>query len=137
MITQKYLDELSYVLIGACIMVHKTIGKGLLENIYHQCLKEELMYRKINFSTEMKVPLMYRNKELSTDLRCDLFVENCLVMELKVVSELNNMHEAQIFTYMKLLKAPKGLLINFNCFNIFKEGQKTFVNEYFKLLPKF
>ena len=137
MITQKYLDELSYELIGACIMVHKTIGKGLLENIYHQCLKEELMYRKINFSTEMKVPLIYRNKELSTDLRCDLFVENCLVMELKAVAELNNIHEAQIFTYMKLLKAPKGLLINFNCFNIFKEGQKTFVNEYFKLLPKF
>ena len=137
MITQKYLDELSYELIGACIMVHKTIGKGLLENIYHQCLKEELLYRKINFSTEMKVPLMYRNKELSTDLRCDLFVENCLVMELKAVAELNNIHEAQIFTYMKLLKAPKGLLINFNCFNIFKEGQKTFVNEYFKLLPKF
>lgn len=137
MITQKYLDELSYELIGACIMVHKAIGKGLLENIYHQCLKEELMYRKINFSTEMKVPLIYRNKELSTDLRCDLFVENCLVMELKAVSEINNMHEAQIFTYMKLLKAPKGILINFNCFNIFKEGQKTFVNEYYKLLPKF
>lgn len=137
MFTQKYLDELTYELIGACIVVHKTIGKGLLESIYHQCLKEELMYRKINFSTEMKVPLIYRSKELNTDLRCDLFVENCLVMELKAVSEINNMHEAQLFTYMKLLQAPKGILINFNCFNIFKEGQKTFVNEYYKLLPKF
>ncbi|MFH6993620.1 GxxExxY protein [Flavobacterium sp. FlaQc-48] len=137
MFTQKYLDELTYELIGACIVVHKTIGKGLLESIYHQCLKEELMYRKINFSTEMKVPLIYRSKELNTDLRCDLFVENCLVMELKAVSEINNMHEAQLFTYIKLLQAPKGILINFNCFNIFKEGQKTFVNEYYKLLPKF
>lgn len=107
MFTQKYLDELTYELIGACIVVHKTIGKGLLESIYHQCLKEELMYRKINFSTEMKVPLIYRSKELNTDLRCDLFVENCLVMELKAVSEINNMHEAQLFTYMKLLQAQK------------------------------
>lgn len=137
MITQKYLDELSYELIGACIEVHKAIGKGLLENIYHQCLKEELTFRKINFVTEMKVPLLYRGKELNTDLRCDLFVENCLVVELKAVSEMNGMHEAQLLTYMKLLKAPKGIIINFNCFNIFKEGQKTFVNEHYKLLPKF
>lgn len=74
MITQKYLDELTYNVIGACIEVHKIIGKGLLENIYHQCLKEELQHRKLNFLTEMKVPLIYKNKELSTDLRCDLFV---------------------------------------------------------------
>ncbi|MEO8239299.1 MAG: GxxExxY protein [Flavobacterium sp.] len=83
MITQKYLDELSYELIGACIQVHKTIGKGLLENVYHQCLKEELSFRKINLFTEMKVPLIYRNKELNADLRCDLFVENCFGCRIK------------------------------------------------------
>jgi GxxExxY protein len=137
MITQKYLDDLTYEVVGASIEVHKAIGKGLLENVYHECLKEELLYRKLNFFTEMKVPLIYRNKELQADLRCDLFVENCLVVELKAVSEINPVHQAQIMTYMKLLKAPKGIIINFNCFNIFKEGQKTFVNEYFKLLPKY
>ncbi len=137
MITQKYLDELSFNIIGACIQVHKTIGRGLLESVYHECLKEELRHRKINFLTEMKVPLVYKNKELNADLKCDLFVENCLVVELKATSEINPIHEAQLMTYMKLLKAPKGIIINFNCFNIFKEGQKTFVNEYFKLLPKF
>ena len=137
MITQKFLDELSFNVIGACIEVHRTIGRGLLENVYHECLKEELTYRKINFLTEMNVPLIYRNKELNTNLKCDLFVENCLVVELKATSELNPIYEAQLMTYMKLLKAPKGILINFNCFNIFKEGQKTFLNEYFKLLPKF
>ena len=137
MITQKFLDELSFNVIGACIEVHRTIGRGLLENVYHECLKEELTYRKINFLTEMNVPLIYRNKELNTNLKCDLFVENCLVVELKATSELNPIYEAQLMTYMKLLKAPKDILINFNCFNIFKEGQKTFVNEYFKLLPKF
>ena len=70
------------------------------------------------------------------DFRCDLFIENCIVVELKSVSIINPIHEAQLLTYMKLLKSPKGILINFNCFNIFKEGQKTFVNDYFKLLPK-
>lgn len=137
MVTQKYLDELTFNVIGACIEVHKAIGKGLLESIYHECLKEELRYRNINFFTEMKVPLIYKGKELNADLKCDLLVENCLVVELKATSELNPIYEAQLMTYMKLLKAPKGILINFNCFNIFKEGQKTFVNEYFKLLPKF
>jgi GxxExxY protein len=136
MVTQKYLDELTYEIIGASIEVHKIIGKGLLESVYHQCLKEELAYRKLNFFTEMKVPIIYKNKELTTDLRCDLFVENCFVVELKSVSEINSMHQAQLLTYMKLLKAPKGVIINFNCFNIFKEGQRTFVNEYFSLLPK-
>ncbi|MGE6354450.1 GxxExxY protein [Flavobacterium sp. NPDC079362] len=137
MITQKYLDELTYEVLGASIEVHKIIGKGLLESVYHQCLREELLQRKLNFFTEMKVPILYKEKELVADFRCDLFVENCLVVELKTVSEINAVHQAQLLTYMKLLKAPKGIIINFNCFNIFKEGQKTFVNEYFRLLPKY
>lgn len=134
MINQKYLDDLTYEIIGSAIEVHKTVGRGLLESVYHQCMKEELSHRKINFFTEMKVPIIYKTKELTTEFRCDLFVENCLVIELKSVLEMNSIFEAQLLTYMKLLKAPKGIIINFNCFNIFKEGQKTFVNEYFKLL---
>ncbi|HQS51771.1 MAG TPA: GxxExxY protein, partial [Daejeonella sp.] len=62
--------------------------------------------------------------------------EKCLVVELKAVQEITSVFEAQLLTYMKLLKSPKGILINFNCSNIFKEGQKTYVNEYFNLLPK-
>ncbi|MET0944504.1 MAG: GxxExxY protein [Flavobacterium sp.] len=136
MITQKYLDELTYEVVGAAIEVHKIVGRGLLESVYHQCLKEELSQRKLNFFTEMRVPILYKEKKLVTDFRCDLFVENCLVVELKTVSEINSIHQAQLLTYMKLLNAPKGIIINFNCFNIFKEGQKTLVNEYFRLLPK-
>lgn len=137
MMTQKYLDELTYDVIGAAIEVHKIMGRGLLENVYHQCLKEELSNRKINFSTEMRIPVIYKNKELEIDFKCDLFIEKCLVVELKAVTEISVIHEAQLLTYMKLLKAPKGILINFNCYNIFKEGQKTFVNEYFTNAPKF
>lgn len=136
MLTQKLLNELTYEVIGSAIEVHKTIGKGLLENVYHQCLKEELFLRKINFTSETKIPLIYKSKNLEVDLRCDLYIENCLVVELKSVATINPIVEAQILTYMKLLKAPKGIIINFNCFNIFKEGQKTFVNEYFKALPE-
>lgn len=135
MITQKYLDELTYEVIGSAIEVHKTMGRGLLESVYQMCLKEELLHRKINFLTEMKVPLVYKNKELQIDFRCDLFIENCLVVELKSVLLLNPIFEAQLQTYMKLLKAHKGIIINFNCSNIFKEGQKTIVNDYFRNLP--
>lgn len=85
----------------------------------------------------MKIPVIYKNKELEIDFKCDLYIEKCLVVELKAVTEINSIHEAQLLTYMKLLKAPKGILINFNCYNIFKEGQKTFVNEYFSNTPKF
>ena len=135
MLTQKYLDELTYQVVGAAIEVHKIMGRGLLESVYHQCLKEELLHRKINFLTEMRIPVIYKDKDLSMDFRCDLFVEKCLVVELKSVSAISNVHEAQLLNYMKLLQSPKGILINFNCFNIFREGQKTLVNEYFSNLP--
>ncbi|GGD27663.1 hypothetical protein GCM10011343_17290 [Flavobacterium orientale] len=65
-----------------------------------------------------------------------MFVENCLVVEIKSIVDINKVIEAQLLNYMKLLKAPKGILINFNCSNIFNEGQKTYVNEYFKKLPQ-
>jgi GxxExxY protein len=135
-ITQKYLDELTYEVIGAAIEVHKLMGRGLLESVYQECLKEELIHRKINFLSELKIPVVYKNKQLNIDFRCDFFIENCLVVELKAITQFNKTHEAQLLNYMKLLKAPKGILLNFNCKNIFHEGQKTLVNEYFKELPK-
>lgn len=136
MTTKKSLDNLTYHVVGAAIEVHKSIGPGLLESIYHECLKHELSLRNISFSTEMIVPIHFKDIILQTGLRCDLFVKDCLVIELKAVSMLTLIHEAQLLTYMKLLKTPKGILINFNCVNLFKEGQKTFVNEYFRSLPE-
>ncbi len=70
--------------------------------------------------------------KMAADLRCDLFVENLLVVELKAVSTLAPIHQAQLFTYMKLLNAPKGLLLNFNSVNLFQDGQKTLVNEIYR-----
>ncbi|WP_445713402.1 GxxExxY protein [Flavobacterium sp.] len=134
--TQKYLDELTFNVIGAAIEVHKNMGSGLLESVYQQCMIEEFTNRNINFISEFKVPVVYKGKELDIEFRCDLFVENCLIVELKSVSEIKPIHDAQVLNYMNLLKVPKGIIINFNCFNIFREGQKTFVNEYFKKLEK-
>ncbi|MEG0915907.1 MAG: GxxExxY protein [Myroides sp.] len=136
MITKRYLDELTYEIIGCAIEVHKIMGRGLLETVYHQCLKEELLQRNINFISEMKLPVLYKGKSLDIDFRCDLFIENSIVVELKSVKEIISIYDAQILTYMKLLQCPKGILINFNCSNIFQQGQKTFVNEYFSALPQ-
>ena len=133
-LSKKYLDDLTYEIVGAAIEVHKEMGRGLLESVYHLCMIEELKHRKINFLTEFNVPFLYKQKKLNVDFRCDLFVENCLVVELKAANDIVPAFEAQLLTYMKLLKAPKGILINFNSANIFHEGQKTFVNEYFKTL---
>lgn len=123
-------------MIGAAIEVHKYLGRGLLESIYHECLKEELVHREINFITEFRIPVIYRNKEMNLNFRCDLFIENCLVVELKSVAEIIPQYQSQLLTYMKLLKAPKGIIINFNTDNIFKQGQETFVNEFFRSLPE-
>lgn len=134
--TQKYLDNLTYSIIGAAIEVHKIMGRGLLESVYHQCLKEELTLRNINFVSEMKIPIIYKEKELESDFRCDLFVENAVIVELKSTLNSHPIFEAKLLNYMNLIKSPKGILINFNCNNIFKEGQKTFVNDYYKKMSK-
>ena len=136
MMTQKHIDDITYKIIGAAIEVHKIMGRGLLESVYHQCLEEELTIRGINYISEMKIPVIYKDKELFSDFRCDLYIENLIIVELKAITEIHPIVEAQILNYMKLTKSPKGILINFNCSNIFKDGQKTFVNEYYKNLPK-
>lgn len=135
MITKEQIDKLSYDIIGSAIEVHKTMGPGLLESIYHKCLKEEFLQRNIPFESEVTIPLNYKGKDLALDFRADLVVDNKIVIELKSVQEIAPIHEAQLLSYMKLLECSKGILINFNCKNIFKEGQRTFVNEFYRSLP--
>ena len=134
-ITQKYIDQLSYKIIGAAIEVHKNVGPGLLESVYHRFLEQELFLRGIDHQTELVVPVLYKGINLETQLRCDFFVNRLIVVEIKSVEFLAPVFEAQILTYMKLLKAPKGILVNFNSVNLFKEGQQTYVNELYRELP--
>jgi GxxExxY protein len=132
---KKIVNEITYKIIGAAIDVHRTLGPGLLESVYHKCLKQEFILRGINFKSELSVELKYKGIDIDTDLRCDFLVEEIVVVELKAVDAVIPVHEAQLLTYLKLLNKPKGIMINFNCEHLFKNGQKTYVTEAFRQLP--
>jgi GxxExxY protein len=133
-ITKKYLKDLVYQVNGAAIEVHKALGPGLLESVYHKCMKEELSSKAIQYKSELVVPITYKGKTLDAELRCDLLVENILIVEFKALEGILPIHEAQIISYMRLLEVPIGLMINFNVTNIYKEGQKTYVSELYRIL---
>lgn len=134
--TKTYLKDLIYQVNGCAIEVHKHLGPGLLESVYHSCLKKELIIRGINFQTELIIPVNYKGLEVEAGLRCDLFIEKSLVVELKAIEKVLPIHEAQLLTYMKLLEVPIGLIINFNVTHIFKEGQKSYINELYRYLEE-
>lgn len=129
--TKQDLKDLVYKVNGAAIEVHKHLGPGLLESVYHKCLIRELELKEIKFQTELSIPIEYKGIEVNAELRCDLIIENKLVVELKSVSEMKPIFEAQILSYINLLNVPMGLLINFNVTNIYKEGQKTYINKLY------
>jgi len=133
--TQKEINQLSYAIIGFAIEVHKELGPGLLESIYEKCLAHLLIENGYKVTRQQSIPLHFRGLELDCELRFDLMVNDSIIVELKTVEELIPIHEAQLLTYLKLFKKPKGVLINFNCTNIYKEGQRTFVTEFFQTLP--
>ena len=135
MLTQRDVDDISYRVIGAAIEVHKTMGSGLLESVYHKCFLKELELRGLSFTSEIHVPLEYKGLKLEGKLRFDVLVEDLVVVELKATDVFLPVHFSQLRTYMRLMKAPKGVIINFSCTNIFKDGQKTIVNEYYSALP--
>ena len=131
--TQKEVTQLSYEITGFAIKVHKILGPGLLESVYERCLKHELESNGYDVKQQLIVKVNYENIEFETDMKIDLLVNDCVVVELKTVESILPIHEAQLLTYMKLLKKPQGLLINFNTTNITK-SMKPFVNEYFSRL---
>jgi len=131
--TKKDVDKISYNVIGAAIAVHRELGPGLAEAMYHKCMLKELGLRKMKFETEHPVEVEYKGEKVQSDMRCDILVEDTVIVELKATAIIP-LFEAQLLTYMKLLQKPKGVLINFNCHNIFKFGQRTMVNEYYRKL---
>ena len=135
MATKKQINDLSYKIIGYAIEVHKELGPGLLESVYEKCLAHLLQLNGYEVKRQQVVPVEFRGLYLDVDLRYDLLVNDLIIVELKTVDAFHPVHEAKLLTYLKLLEKPKGILINFNCTNIFREGQKTFVTEYFKKLP--
>jgi len=132
--TKKEVTQLSYEITGFAIKVHKALGPGLLESIYERCLKYELEKNGHAVSQQLTLSVVYDDLPIDLDLRTDLFVNDCVVVEIKAISNLLPVHQAQLLTYMKLLSAPQGLLINFFTDNITK-SIVPMVNEYFKILP--
>jgi len=107
-------DGLSRRVIGAAIEVHRAMGPGLLESIYEQCLVHELGLRGISVQQQLPVQVRFKDLEFEHGLRLDLLVERCLLIELKSVQEILPVHKAQLMSYMKLVNAPVGLVINFH-----------------------
>ncbi len=135
-LTKSFLKELTYEIIGAAIEVHKEMGPGLLEKVYEACMIHELGLRGLKVMSQQTIPVRYKGMILDAELRYDLLVEDCIVVELKAALEVLPIFEAQVMSYARLLEVPKAILINFTCTNIFKEGQKTFVNDFFRTLPE-
>lgn len=120
-------NELSNEIIGIAIGVHTTLGPGLLENVYKECLFYKINQFGFYVEKEKIMPVAYEDVKLDCGYRIDILVERKLVIELKSVETLNNVHLAQTLTYLKLGNYKLGLLMNFNTFRL-KDGLKRIVN---------
>uniref|UniRef100_UPI00404ADABE GxxExxY protein n=2 Tax=Flavobacterium sp. TaxID=239 RepID=UPI00404ADABE len=121
-------NELSTVIIGAAIEVHKQLGPGLLESSYEHCLAFELKQKGLDVKQQLALPIVYKEVKLDAGYRIDLLVENKVIIEIKSVESLADIHTAQLLTYLKLKDLKLGLLINFNAVRLV-DGLKRIVNK--------
>lgn len=127
--TKNYTEnELSKIVFEEALKVHRTLGPGLLESAYQECLFYELSKTGLWAQKEKALPLVYETVKLDCGYRLDIIVENKLIVEVKSVEALNDIHLAQMLTYLKLANCKLGLLINFNVILI-KEGVRRVINE--------
>lgn len=120
-------NDISGKIIGCAIEVHKALGPGLLESAYEECLFYELQAAGLKVEKQKALPVIYKEVKLDAGYRIDLLVEGCVVVELKSVETLHDVHTAQVLTYLKLSGCKLGLLMNFNVYRL-KEGIKRLVN---------
>jgi GxxExxY protein len=125
----KDINEVTGLVIGAAIRVHRELGPGLLESAYEACLAFEIAHSGLRVERQMAVPLTYRGLHLDCGYRIDLFVERTVVLEVKAVQRLERIHEAQVLSYLKLSGCHAGLLINFNVV-VLKDGIKRIVHNF-------
>lgn len=120
-------NEIAKIVFESALKVHRNLGPGLLESAYEECLFYEL--KKLNLSVEKQkaLPLIYEEVKLDVGYRIDIIVENKFIIEIKSVVELNEVHLAQLLTYLKLSDCKLGLLINFNV-KLLKEGVRRVIN---------
>jgi GxxExxY protein len=120
-------DEISGAIVDAAMKVHTALGPGLLESVYQKCLQHELQKRGFKVEFEVWLPVVYDGIEIEGGYKVDLLVESLVVVELKVVEHLLEVHKAQLLSYLKLSGKELGLLINFNVVHL-KDGIKRIVN---------
>ena len=120
-------NELSRIVFDCALKVHQSLGPGLLESAYEECLFYELRKIGLNVEKQKPLPLIYEEVKLDVGYRIDIIVENKLIIEIKSVEALNDVHFAQLLTYVKLTNCKLGLLINFNV-SLIKNGVKRVVN---------
>lgn len=120
-------NEISKVIFYSALKVHKNLGPGLLESAYEECLFYELQKSGLNVVKQKPLPLVYEEVKLEIGYRLDLLVENKVIIEVKAVEALNDVHLAQVLTYLKLSECKLGLLINFNV-ALIKNGIRRVVN---------
>ncbi|MEK6703809.1 MAG: GxxExxY protein [Planctomycetota bacterium] len=113
--------DLTEKIIGAAIDVHRALGPGLLESVYEACLAFELTDRGIPNQRQVPLPVEYREVRVDVGFRIDLLVDNAVIVEIKAIEGLIPIHEAQLFTHLRLSKHRVGLLINFNCIVLTKQ----------------
>jgi GxxExxY protein len=120
-------NEISSIVIGICIDIHKTLGPGLFEKVYEEVLAYELLKNNINFVRQKPIPVVYDNLKMDVGFIADVIVENKVLLELKSVENIHNVHKKQLLTYLKLSDLKLGLLINFNE-SLLKNGITRIVN---------
>jgi GxxExxY protein len=118
--------DLTELIIKAAIEVHKTLGPGLLESAYEECLCHELVLLGVSFQRQRPLALVYKGLRLDCGYRLDVVVEDKVIVELKCVDQLLPIHEAQLLTYLKLSGLRTGLLLNFHV-HMMKDGLKRMV----------
>ncbi|MBM4148857.1 MAG: GxxExxY protein [Lentisphaerae bacterium] len=124
------INQITGEIIGAAIEVHRILGPGLLESVYQSCMETELLSREVAFAAQVPVTVTYKDHLVASDgFRLDLLVRDCVVVELKSVEEVRDVHKKQLLTYRKLTRNQVGLLINFNVSTL-REGITRVVNEY-------
>lgn len=122
-------NEISSAIIGSAIEVHRELGPGLLESTYETCLEHELSLKDLDVKRQVALPVIYKNVKLNAGYRIDLLVENKVIVEIKSVEALADIHTAQILTYLKLKDLKLGLLLNFNSVKLI-DGLKRVINGY-------
>ena len=122
------INKLSSKVIGAAIEVHKTLGPGLLESTYEECLCYEFGLRDFSFERQKALPVTYKGKKLDCGYRLDIVVENTIILELKSCEKIEAIHKAQLLTYLKLSGLKLGLLLNFNV-PVMRDGIVRIVNK--------